>query len=140
MFCLFMKEGSHIHSFTHGLMVCINFGNTLNIILVDLYKRCANQKMSLASYPDTQDKKWQISKTSKSFNFHCNGQEVLILKFEDFDCGEIASNQNFGWIEFSFTAKDDKFTAQIMPVEFPGNSLNKTLHPLSNSTLPACKV
>ena len=116
-----MREGSHTIGH-NALRLCIFFEYRISIAIFDTMKRCEGRRSTIVSYPYTQDKKWQIKKTSTSFIVYCNGQLVKILSFQYFDCGELVSRLNFGWIEFLVRSNDNRVTAHIMPVELPGTA------------------
>ena len=116
--CINFRDSSLVFM-NQGFQLCIYFEETISVLTLDRKKRCANSKTSLESYPDTQDKTWQIFKTLSLFNIHCNGREALILKFKDLDCGDNLLKLDFGWITFSYELKGGS-TAHIMPFKLPG--------------------
>ena len=134
--CIFMREGSHTFG-QHGLQLCIAFGKRISIYMVDTMMRCKRQRIYIRSCPDTQDKKWKIDKTLTSFNIYCNGKLVTVIPFRFFDCGEIVSRLNFGWIGLVFKTDNYIFTAHIMSEALPGTFSHTTLQLLFRSPLPA---
>ena len=134
--CIFMREGSHTFGW-HGLQLCIAFVKRISIYMVDTMMRCKSQRIYIRSCPDTQDKKWKIDKTLTSFNIYCNGKLVTVIPFRFYDCGEIVSRSNFGWIELIFKTNNYIFTAHIMSAALPGTFTNTTLQLLFRSPLPA---